>query len=167
MNLVESTNPPTVKIPHQARWIELRNSRSCDDDRVWIFTDGSSLGGYGAVILRPGLPRIELNEFEEPTTTKNVGAELNGLLLGLRNTMRDERVVIVSDYLGVAAWMTGNWKIKDDEVRHKIREARRIVQSRGLDVDFIHHAGHQKDDSEFTKWNTVADRLATAANRGK
>ena len=167
MNLVESTNPKTVRVAHQAKWINYRGARFVHPRRTWIFTDGSSLGGFGAVVLRENEPALELKDFAEPTSTKNVGAELNGFLLGLHEAREGEKLIVVSDYLGIAAWMTGNWKIKDPEVYNKIQEARGIVLSRGLDVDFIHHGGHQKDASDFTRWNSRADVLASEANPGK
>ena len=160
MNLVESTSPKTVRVPHQARWISYREDRSCDAKRTFIFTDGSSNGGYAAVIVRNGKDLVKSRGWETPTSTKNVGPELNGMLLGLRQATEGESITMVSDYLGVAAWMTENWKIKDPEVRDKIREAKEIVARLNLDLDFIHHGGHQKDTSAFTQFNNLADKLA-------
>lgn len=161
MNPVESTHLKTTQISHQSRWITYRASRDCDDSRTWIFTDGSSNGGFGAAIRRPGEPLLEANGYEAPTSTKNVGAELNGLLLALREARGGEQITVVSDYLGVAAWMTGNWQIKDQEVRSKINEAKSLIKQKSLGVNFCHHRGHQKDSSEFTRLNNIADRLAS------
>jgi ribonuclease HI len=159
--LIESTNPKTVRVPHQAKWVSFRESRGCDDGLLWIFTDGSSLGGYGAVIVHPNQTATKVRGHAPTTSTRNVGAELNGLLLGLEAAPMGSRLAIVSDYLGVAAWMSRNWKIKDSEVREKIERARAIVTERNLTIErMIHHAGHQKDGSDFTRWNGVADLLA-------
>ncbi len=167
MNLVESTHPGTIKPAHQARWIRLRKSRGCDEDRTWIFTDGSSLGGFAAVILR-GEEMLTSADWKEPTPTKNIAAELNALVLGLREAKQGESVTIVSDYLGVAAWMTSNWKIKDQEVARIIKTAKTIVENLELDVRYIHHGSHQTDNSDFTRMNNLVDKLAGEMNkRGK
>lgn len=167
MILVESTHPGTVKPAHQARWIRLRKSRGCDEDRTWIFTDGSSLGGFAAVILR-GEEMLTVSDWRKPTPTKNIAAELNALVLGLREAQRGEKITVVSDYLGVAAWMTSNWKMKDQEVRTIVESAKDIVKSLELDVRYIHHGSHQTDDSDFTKMNNLVDKLAGEMNkRGK
>ncbi len=159
--IIESTNLGTVAVPHQAKWVSLRESRETTPDLVWIFTDGSSKGGYGAVVIADG-EVTKLKGHADPTSTRNVGAELNGMLLGLENVPMGSRVAIVSDYLGVAAWLSGNWRIKDDEVRRKISRAHEIARERGIVfARLVHHRGHQKDDSAFTRWNNLADRLAS------
>lgn len=159
--IIESTNASTVKVPHQAKWVSLREDRETTaDGLVWIFTDGSSLGGYGAVVIVDGTV-TKFRGHQKPTSTRNVGAELNGMILGLEHAPKGSQVAIVSDYLGVAAWLSNNWRIKDEEVRAKIRRARKIARERTLTfARLIHHKGHQKDDSAFTRWNHLADRLA-------
>lgn len=168
---VYTTNLKTARVPHQAKWVTFRESRSCVHDAVtqlgeivngavvWAFTDGS-LAGYGAALVEPGKRIVKLAGREEMTGARNVSAELNGFLLALENLPVGARVVVVSDYLGVAAWMTGNWKIKNPEVRDRVERAKAIVIERELDLTFCHHAGHQKDDSDFTRYNNLADRLA-------
>ncbi len=168
---VYSTNLKTARVPHQAKWVTFRESRSCAHDAVtqlgevvngsviWAFTDGS-LAGYGAALVEPGKRVVKLAGHEKMTGARNVSAELNGFLLAIENLPVGARAVVVSDYLGVAAWMTGNWRIKKEEVRVRIERAKAIVTERGLTLTFCHHAGHQKDDSEFTRYNNLADRLA-------
>ena len=160
MNLVESTNPKVVAVSHQGKWINYRESRDCDDSTTWIFTDGSSNGGFGAVAVRDGEHIKKARGFETPGKTRNIAAELNGLLLALGLARQDESITVVSDYLGVAAWMTNNWRIKEPDVRVKINEAKKIVAAKNLKVDYCHHGGHQRDNSDFTKFNNIADELA-------
>jgi len=151
-----------VAVKHQGKWVRFRQSRECSADRVWIFTDGGVKGktaGFGAVIVE-GTDAQFLQGRVPLTSTRNVGAELNGFLLGLRNVREGAEVTVVSDYLGIAAWMTGNWQIKDGEVRNAVSEAKQLIADKGLLVSFCHHKGHQKDESDFTKWNNYADRLA-------
>jgi ribonuclease HI len=179
----ETTCPKSARVPHQAKWLRFRSSTNilsesivdqlartvrADEDVAWIFADGSSNGGYGAAIVYPR-QRAELRrDYTEPTKTRNVGAELNAVLLGLREVDAGKRVAVVCDYLGFVAWYSGNWRIKDPEVREKIEEARRIVEERGLTIErLVHHRGHQKDESDFTKWNNYADRLASLGGEEK
>jgi ribonuclease HI len=161
VSLAQSTNPKTVAVKHQAKWVSFRTDRSCSGDRIYVFTDGSSLGGFAAVFVFPDGHVRRQAAWVEPTGTRNVGAEMNGLLLGLKNAPLGAKICVVSDYLGCAAWLTGAWKIKDVEVRDKVNRALGIIEGRDLDVVYCHHGGHQKDPSDFTRWNSEADRLAT------
>jgi len=171
----ETTCPKSARVPHQAKWIRYRSSANLrsnavvdqlartlrkDESVAWIFADGSSKGGYGAAVVYGD--RVDLLAgFTEPTRTRNVGAELNGVLLGLRNVEKGSTIAVVCDYMGFVAWYSGNWRIKDPEVREKIQEARQIIKDRELVLErLVHHRGHQEDDSDFTKWNNFADRLA-------
>jgi hypothetical protein len=110
------------------------------------------VGPEGTVRRRSG--------FSTPTNTRNVGAELNGLILGLESVPWGAKVCVVSDYLGCAAWLTHNWKIRDGEVAEKVDRAARTIIERELDIRYCHHCGHQQDDSDLTRWNIEADRLA-------
>ena len=177
---VESTSKKTCSVPHQAKWVSFRESRSCfqtaidqlgelAEDReqlTYAFTDGSSLGGFGCVLVRPQ-DQESLSRWKKPDASRNVGAELEGFLLALDYAREGENLLIVSDYLGVAAWMTGNWKIKKEEVRWRIEKAKQIIEDKALMVRYCHHGGHQSDDSDFTRYNTLADRLAENGNSMK
>ncbi len=157
---VQSTQPSTCAVPHQAKWISLLESRACEEGVTYAFTDGSSNGGFGCVIVRSGETECH-SDFKKPDKSRNVGAELEGFLLALRSVRFGETVTIVSDYLGAAAWMTGNWKIKDPLVRSRIDEAKRIIEELSLTVRYVHHGGHQRDRSDFTCYNELADKLAS------
>lgn len=158
-------------------WISLREDRSLDRDRYWVFTDGSTHGFYSAVVVEPGKRVMFCAEFAEQTPTRNVGAEMNGMLLALRKVPAYVDVTIVSDYLGVGAWMIGAWDAKDSEIIRKIEQGENLMTSKFRqlveDVDdvsvhynsvrFLHHGGHQTDDSEMTMWNCAADSLCCAS----
>lgn len=159
--VVESTDPKQAAISHQRSWVRHRKSREIEGTGTWVFTDGSSLGTYGAVIVNPDGSTKKLSGKAPVTSTRNVGAELNGAILGLSNVEPDTSVVIVFDYMGVGAWLTWNWKIKDPEVDRKIDQLRLIIKTKRLTMHYIHHRGHQTDGSAFSKWNGVADRLAS------
>jgi ribonuclease HI len=155
---VHTTSKKTIGVPHQARWLTFQEDRRCHPKKVYVFTDGS-IGGFGAVVVTE-VKAIRYAGVAQLTGTRNVGSEMNGLLLGLANAPKRSNVVVVSDYLGVAAWMTGNWKIKNDEVRDQVKRAKLLIIKSQLKVSYCHHAGHQGDDSDFTRWNAEADRLA-------
>ena len=97
--------------------------------------------------------------FESPVSIANVGAELNGLLLGLEAAEPDSSVTVVHDYMGVGAWLTGGWEVRVPSVRQRVDAAMKLIEKKNLDIRFIHHGGHQKDHSDFTRWNCVADKL--------
>ncbi len=167
MSRVYSTNPPTVKVPHQARWITFRESRECAE-ALFVFTDGSSLGGFAAILVENGEFLDGWQAWKKPTPTRNVAAELNGVLLGLSKLPPwAHEVVVVTDYLGPAAWLTRNWKIKKDEVRDKIAAIQEVIDVLCLAVTFVHHKGHQRpDESDFSYWNTMADAYASRTAPG-
>lgn len=158
---VETTNPASAERKYRRPWVFLREDRSIEPDRVWVFTDGSSSGWHAAKIVRPLIDVRSLCRYIVPTRTRNVGAELNGFLLGLKNVEEDSTVVVVVDFLNIAAWMTGAFAVNDEEVKSKIDRAKRIVKSNHLRLSFIHHAGHQRDDSMMTYFNDLADQLCS------
>jgi ribonuclease HI len=157
--LVNTTRPRTAKLHGGKHPIELRTSRSLDEGRIWIFTDGSGTGWYAAVIVRPGVEAHRITGYLE-TAIKNTGTELEAIVLGLENAERGEAVAIVSDYLWSAYYVNGWWRTHHAELREITSRIRLIFENQGLsDALFIHHAGHQKDSTEFSYWNNVADRL--------
>jgi ribonuclease HI len=165
--LVETTCPNTSKGRYP--WIGFRESRRVAGDEIFVFTDGSSKGGYGAVLVQAGVEPVVLTGWTAPTSTRNVGAELNGALLGLKAVRADAEVVLVCDYLGIAAWWAGHWKIKDAEVKERIEQIRNVIRDQWLVVKYVHHRGHQKltEGDDFTKYNTMADEASTRANDGR
>lgn len=143
-------------------WVDYRESRELDPaDRWWIFTDGSTTGWHGAVIIAPGPSRTItfLSAYKQQTSTRNVGAEINGLILALENLPPRIQGFVVSDLLGVGAWATGHFERNNPEVITKYRKIDHLIRSRGHDLTFVHHGGHQRDSTAFTTWNCVADKL--------
>ena len=138
--LVETTSPKAASVKYKRRWLALRSGSmqlSDDKDRTWIFCDGSTTGWHAAVVVDPGRRIRKLARFESPVSIANVGAELNGLLLGLE----------------------GGWEVRVPSVRQRVDAAMKLIEKKNLDIRFIHHGGHQKDHSDFTRWNCVADKL--------
>jgi hypothetical protein len=150
----------------RAGWLDFLPSRSCaDKSAIYVFTDGSSKGSYAAVIVDPSDPLAsseEHTEFREPTDTANMGAEWKGLLLGLEHAPRGTGIVLVSDLLWLGAWIVGARNAEHPETISGIARAKELVLERGLELRLVHHEGHQKDDSHFTRWNRRADELCKA-----
>lgn len=157
---MESTDNEQTAIPHQSPWLGLRLDKDVVPGRAWAFTDGSSSGWYAATILRPN-NQIRYLADVSPPVMNNVGPEMNGLLLALRHLPEGEACNIVHDYMGVGAWLTGSWNANKPAAVELVAKAKQIIKERGLQPHFIHHGGHQKDDSDFTYWNNFTDRHCT------
>jgi len=154
-----------ARVPYP--WVRYRESRCVDDQHVYVFTDGSSLGGYGAVVVEPGKSPAKYYGFTTPTKTRNVGAELNGAMLGLSNAPIGSAVVLVCDYLGVAAWLLGFHAIREAGTADQVEALEALIAERRLTVSYVHHRGHQQptNGDDFTYFNTIADELADEGNR--
>ncbi len=57
-------------------------------------------------------------------------------------------IIVVSDLLWLGAWMVGKHKAEHPETVTALKEAKRLIEVRGLDVQFVHHSGHQMDSSD-------------------
>lgn len=160
--IVETTSQKTASNRYKTNWLRFRPSRCIDKDSVWMFVDGSSTGWYAAVVIDPFKNTVtKLAAFQEPAS-RNIGPELRSLLHGLSFADPTRSLVVVHDYLGTGAWLAGAWQIKSQNVLDIVSDIRRLIDSRAFkSVRFIHHAGHQKDDSDFTRWNCVVDNLCT------
>lgn len=162
-SMVQTTCPRAAAGKGRSSWLTLRQSRKLDDDSVYVFSDGSSLGSYAAVIVRRGAEPIVLGVAGPAVESKNIGPELGGALLGLQNVPEGSQVVLVCDLLNVPAWMTRNYKRNAVEVIEVCAEMERVIAEKKLAVTYCHHRGHQKpsDDDEFSKWNRLADKTCT------
>lgn len=153
----------------RSHWLDFLLSRGCTDrSSIYVFTDGSSSGSFAAVFVCPTHQETALEEharFKPPTETRNMGAEWNGLLLGLELAPKGEKLVVVSDLLWLGAWLVGARRAEHPEVVAAIARAKALVAERELEVRLVHHEGHQRDRSDFTRWNRRADELCKAATR--
>jgi len=164
---VQTTQVKTATARQYSGHVRLRRSRavSRDHDRAWVFTDGATRGSYAAVVLSPGQEPLHLSRFVGPMNLpqRNVTAEMMGVALGLNAVPEGSRVMVVSDYMGTGCWLAGQWKIKNPDALLRLRLIARLIRTRGLEVSFIHHKGHQVDDTDFTRWNNAADKLCEEA----
>lgn len=160
---METTSESATRPPYTKRFLTYRTSRHTDDNSIWMFIDGSSTGWHAAVILNPFNRTItKIAKFRKPDKSANVGAELMSLVIGLQAEEADptKPLVVVHDYIGTGAWLVKAWKIKSEEVREVVQGINYTIDMLGFSsIRFIHHGGHQKDDTEFTRYNSVADEL--------
>lgn len=160
--MVETTSANATKPQHTKKWLKLRTGRWIDDESVWMFIDGSSSGWHAAVILDPFAKTITRTATFRKPKSANIGPELWSLLLGLNEADPTKPLTVVHDYMGTGAWMVKAWKIKSPNVQEAIDMIRATVETLDFtSIRFIHHGGHQKDDTDFTKWNNEVDRLCS------
>jgi len=137
---------------------------------VTIYSDGGCRpnpgpGGWGAVLLFPGEPPVELSGREDQTTNNRM--ELTAALEALRSLDAPHQVRLVTDsqYLknGITQWLSGwrkrGWRTASgDSVKNRdLWEALDRELSRH-NVTWRWTRGHTGD-----RWNERADALATAA----
>jgi hypothetical protein len=162
LNFIQTTSKKAAAVQYKKNWIRyVEAPAELLQGYTWVFTDGSTTGWHAAVLILPGLNIRRLAAHVAPTPTRNVGAEMNGLILGLKHAQSGIPVWAVFDYVGVGAWITGGWEIKSFEVQEQVRKIEKIIDERDLTLNLFHHPGHQKDKSQFTFFNGVADSLCS------
>jgi len=135
-----------------------------------IYSDGGCRpnpgpGGWGAVLLFPGKPPVELSGHEDDTTNNRM--ELRAALEALRALDEPHRVQLVTDsqYLqkGITQWLSG-WRSRGWRTASGDAVKNRDLWEE-LDRELSRHTvgwkwtrGHAGD-----RWNERADELATAA----
>jgi RNase H len=141
------------------RAVGFKPDREIDSADTWMFTDGSSKGWHALVVLRLGHdPRLVARAVR--SETRNVGAEVAGLVSAFEATLPGERVTIVSDFLWSIYYVLGWYQVESPLLREQVAVARALVaERRPASVRFIHVKGHVRDDSALGRWNDVADRL--------
>lgn len=164
---MESTDAKAASVQYKTNWLRFRHDRSITPDRLWMFTDGSTSGWHAAILVDTSGSVKEYARFIKMTSNRNVGAELNGLLLGLEKIEEYKTVTVVHDYVGVGAWTIGAWEAKKPEVIEAIAMIRKLIYDKKLEITFIHHGGHQDKikgtrpicHSDFTIYNCKVDKL--------
>ena len=146
-------------------WLRLLRERRCLEG-LYVFTDGSTLGGYAAVVVNPATDEVEqVARWRPPTLTRNVGAEWDGFVLGLELLPVKARATMVVDLLWIHAQLIGVRRAVHAEVAKKLARAWQLIEEKELELVLVHHDGHQADASEFTRWNARADALCAKAAR--
>lgn len=129
------------------------------------YSSSKDSGGMGIVFLRDNELILEYSKKAEHTTNNRM--ELGAIIIGLAAIKKPiDSLTVVSDSMYCIGTITKNWKRKKNQDLWGIFD---LVYSRAKtlcpDIQFVHTKGHQKDDSEFTKWNNYVDRLAVSASQ--
>lgn len=129
------------------------------------YSSARDSGGLAFVFLRDGKLILEYSKKVEHTTNNRM--ELGAIITGLLAIKKPiDSLTIVSDSMYCIGTITKNWKRKKNQDLWGIFD---LVYSRVKklcsNIQFVHTKGHQKDDSEFTKWNNHCDKLAVAASQ--
>src|SRR5688572_6116335 len=103
------------------RPVGFKADREIDSADTWMFTDGGSTGWMSLVLLRPGAgARLVARAIH--TDTRNVGAELGGLVGALEATLPGERVAIVTDFLWSIYYVLGWHDVQNELLRKQIAD---------------------------------------------
>lgn len=138
---------------------------------ITIYTDGScranKVGGIGILWLKDGKKIQEFSKRYE-NVTNNI-MELTAIkiaLLSIKGKIDSLEIVTDSEYS--IGCITKPWKPKKNvELINSIKELLEIKQALvSTPIKFTHTRGHQKDNSESTKFNNYVDMLAQNASDG-
>lgn len=129
------------------------------------YSSSRDCGGIGIVFLRNGKLAFRFSKKVKHTTNNRM--ELSAIIIGLSAIKKPiDSLVVVSDSMYCIGTITLNWKRKKNQdlwaIFDKIHSR---VKTLCPNIQFLHTKGHQKDDSEFTKWNNYVDKLAVSASQ--
>lgn len=130
-----------------------------------IFCDGAyssvrKQGGAGIVILKNGKKVVEYSKPFKGGT--NNTAELCAIILALRFIQKEiDSLIIYSDSQYCVNCASAGWtRKKNRRIWHEFDKELERVKKLCSNIKFEHVKGHQSDESEHTKWNNLADKLA-------
>ena len=155
---IRSTRASTVE-RESKRWpVSIQLDRSLVQNRLWIFSDGGALGWHAVVLIESGLAhRVAMCR---PNSARNVGSELDGVILGLQLAITGSSIVIVSDFLWTGYYINGWRAVSHPYLRERVPVARDLLVSKQFaDPVFIHHGGHDGEATDYSRWNEMADTL--------
>ena len=129
------------------------------------YSSSRDSGGLAFVFLREGKLILEYSKKVEHTTNNRM--ELGAIITGLSAIKKPiNSLIVVSDSMYCIGTITKNWKRnKNQDLWGLFDLVFSKVQKLCPNIQFVHVKGHQKDNSEFTKWNTYVDRLAVIASQ--
>lgn len=154
-----STRPRSAAL---RTWVGFLKSRSFNKNEWYCFSDGSSTGWHAAVIVPPNRKNVScFTKWIDHEGARNVATEAAAYLLALENIPKEcKKFTNISDFLFVGAHDTGNRNAKNVLIKKIYTRAKNIRTKAKIKVKHIHHAGHQKDKSDFTQFNHLVDHLA-------
>lgn len=138
--------------------------------KIEVYSDGSATiatkpGGYGYVIVFDGVKVSEGNGHMDKAT--NNDAELEGALQGLASVLKmridgkipigAHEVTLVSDSQIVLGWVSGTYRFKQRDKRHKYDQLMHVVKKLNVKTRWVE--GHSGD--------THNERCDKLANEGR
>ncbi len=136
-----------------------------DETEAVAYVDGSydvATGNfsYGMVIFHDGVEEHFSKKYENSqlASMRNVAGEIEGARAAMQYCLdhKLKSVTIYHDYMGIAAWCTGDWKAKQEGTMDYARFYQKAVEQ--LEIRFQKVKGHSGD-----KYNELADTLAKEA----
>ena len=133
-----------------------------------LITDGAysssrDQGGIGIVFLKDDEKILEYSKMYKGVTNNIM--ELLAVIIGLRFIKKPiNSLNIISDSMYVIGCAVKGWKRKKNvQLWEEFDRQYSRVKELCPKIEFIHVRGHQKDNSDLTKWNNYVDRLAVSA----
>jgi len=131
-----------------------------------IFTDGSCRsngnGGIGIVWIKNGEKVFDYSKGYKNTTNNQM--ELIAIYIALKSIKKEiNSLKIVSDSeYALGCIFNSKWNPKKnveliDKIKKQVIETQKLVKT---PIEVEHTYGHQKDDSDYTKYNNMVDKLA-------
>lgn len=135
-----------------------------------LITDGAysssrDQGGIGIIFLKNGEKILEYSRMYKKVTNNMM--ELGAVIIGLRLIKKPiDSLDIVSDSMYVIGCASKGWKRKKNiRLWEEFDKEYSRVSALCPSINWIHTKGHQKDDSEYSKWNNIVDKLAVKASQ--
>lgn len=139
--------------------------------KISIYTDGSYKENYGVpsityayVILKDGeliekeSDYLDRNDFKNYYSQRNVFGEIMAVLEGVFHCIRKgyHDVTIYHDYRGVACWINGEWRAKNELTQFYVQQFNELSKD-DVTIKFVHVKAHTGD-----RFNEMVDELANS-----
>ena len=131
-----------------------------------IFTDGSCRanknGGIGIIWLKNGNKVHEYSKGYKDTTNNRMELVAIGLALKSISKPIDSLTIVSDSEYALGCIFNESWNPKKNveliaKIKKQLKETQKLVKN---PIKYEHTDGHQTDDSEFTYWNNMCDKLA-------
>ena len=132
-----------------------------------IYTDGAckkdKRGGIGIVWIKNGEKIFEYSKVYENVTNNIMELLAIGKALSSIKEPIDNLTIVSDSEYALGCIFNENWHPKKnveliDKIKKQLIKTQKLVKT---SIEYRHIRGHQKDDSEDTKWNNLADKLAS------
>lgn len=129
------------------------------------FSSSRNSGGFAFIFLRDSIPILKYSKQVKNTTNNQM--EMLAIIYGLKCINKPiNELIIISDSMYCIGCASLGWKRKKNIKLWKLfdLEFERVSKLCPI-IQFKHVRGHQKDNSEESKWNNECDKLAVLASQ--